>query len=352
VATAVCCGALLLKTRRVGRPLVCGLAVVVGLAVPLIANNALERAVLGSAFRANRATQTVTGAGASEGSRIEEAVLTGTGLQPAQELSSYAVGLALLALFVVFALRAARGDDRVARICAVAIAALYLIRFSAGLGFLPGLIATTPLAAIGLALGWRPRRSSPDEDTGWFDARGIVTIAVVALPVVWALQFTGGAGPQWGGRYILPSGFLLGVVGVSRLPILATWAQRALIALAAVVTLFGAAWLSERSHDVARTAQALTNRPEAVVVSRLAHLPREAGWYAADRRWLTAVTDAHESRAAQVVADAGLPSFVVVERASTRPPRQFAGWIADPTSSTLRYFSGVELRLTTYVRAA
>lgn len=352
VATAICCGAVLLKTRNLLRPLVCGAAVIAGLVIPLVANNALERAVLGSAFRANRATQTVAGMAASDGNRIEEAILTGTGLRPSLELSSYVIGFALLALLALFARRASQGEARVARICACAIAALYLIRFAEGLGFVPGLVAATPLASVGLALGWRHRRPEPDDDSGWFGARDIVTIAVVALPVVWALQFTGGAGPQWGGRYILPSGFLLGVVGVTRLPLLAAWAQRALIALAALVTVFGVAWLSERSHDVSRAAQALTNRPEAVVVSRLAHLPREAGWYAADRRWLTAVTDAEEARAAQVVADAGLAGFVVVELDGNRPPRQFPGWAADPTSSTLRYFSGVELRLTTYVRAA
>ena len=52
----------------------------------------------------------------------------------------------------------------VAGSCALAVACcFYLVAFSAGLGFVPGLLTASPFAAVGLVLGWRVRRpaSSP-----------------------------------------------------------------------------------------------------------------------------------------------------------------------------------------------
>ncbi len=74
---------------------------------------------------------------------------------------------------------------------------LYLFVFQHGLGFVPGLLIASPFAAVGLALGWRS------------DVRVITVMAVVALPLVWFFQYSGGAGPQWGARYTLLSGALL-----------------------------------------------------------------------------------------------------------------------------------------------
>ena len=83
---------------------------------------------------------------------------------------------------------------------------------------------------------------------GWKRALRLPTvIACVALPVVWAFQYSGGAGPQWGGRYELVSGALLVVVGVVAL----AGRRRALAAvlgLSLFVTAFGVTWLSVRSQ--------------------------------------------------------------------------------------------------------
>jgi hypothetical protein len=339
VMTAVACGVLLVRRRDIVGPLLAGVAVVAGLAVPLLGNDALERAAMGSNLRAGRSAGAVLGAGQAEGSRAEEAVLTATSLTPTLTPESYLMGGVLLALLLVFALRASQGTagERVARVAGAGIAALYLARAADGLGFVPGLVAAAPIAAVGLALGWR--RST----TG---ARLVLGIALAAMPVVWALQYTGGAGPQWGGRYILPSGLLLTVVGVSCLPLLAKWARTAIVGLAVVVTCFGLVWLSARSHDVGRTAEALARRPEPVLVSRVGHLLREAGWYADERRWLTAPGRADVEQAAQVAADSGATSFALVDRFGTDPP-VLPGWTAVGTDR-LRFISDVYLGITTY----
>ena len=97
-----------------------------------------------------------------------------------------------------------------------------MTRFAKGLGFVPGLVATTPLAALGLAARLAPL------------GRRIAVFAIAALPLVWAFQYTGGAAPQWGGRYLLVSGLLLGVVGIVSLGRIDMVRARGLVVLAFV----------------------------------------------------------------------------------------------------------------------
>ena len=66
------------------------------------------------------------------------------------------------------------------------MALLVVLRFSDGLGFLPGMFVASPLAAAGLAVLVRDRRLLP-----------VGAIAVGALPLVWLFQYSGGAFPQW-----------------------------------------------------------------------------------------------------------------------------------------------------------
>src|SRR5690606_5824953 len=139
---------------------------------------------------------------------------------------------------------AGRGGDarraRLARLAVAVAAAVALVRLASGIGFWPGLLATTPLAAVGLARGWGdPAR------------RLVLGFALVPIPLVLAFQDTGGALPQWGGRYLLTTGFLLAVVGVSCLPDLEVWARRAAVGAAVVITALGLAWLNVRSYQVA-----------------------------------------------------------------------------------------------------
>src|SRR5207248_2176626 len=111
---------------------------------------------------------------------------------------------------------------------------------SDGLGFWPGLMATTPIAAVGLAHGWVDART-----------RLVLVLALAPLPLIFLFQFPGGALPQWGGRYLLTTGLLLMVVGVARLPQLERWARVSFTAAAIGITFVGLAWMSVRTHQVA-----------------------------------------------------------------------------------------------------
>ena len=137
---------------------------------------------------------------------------------------------ALIVVCIVVAVRAFRRSDEdlpIAGSAAIAGAVfLYLVGFSGGLGFVPGMLTASPFAAIGVALGWRK------------GVRIITVMAVAALPLVWAFQYSGGAGPQWGGRYTLLSGALLLVAAT----VVLEGHRNALVAaclVAALVTGFG-----------------------------------------------------------------------------------------------------------------
>src|SRR5439155_10417714 len=125
------------------------------------------------------------GAVSAHVSRVKEAGLTAVALDPDQTTSSYLVGFAVLALLAFAAWRAGgAGDTGPAAIALAGAAALYALRFADGLGFVPGLVAATPLAVVGLTRGWGARA-----------ARITLAIALVALPVAWRLQIPGGAAP-------------------------------------------------------------------------------------------------------------------------------------------------------------
>src|SRR5206468_8571449 len=105
--------------------------------------------------------------------------------------------------------------------------------------FVPGFLPAFPFAIVGLFLAWRePKLRMP------------AAIAVLALPVVWATSFTGGASPQWGGRYVLTTSLLLGVAGIAALSARADWMSRPVAILCALVTLFGTINLVARSRTV------------------------------------------------------------------------------------------------------
>src|SRR5204862_3341344 len=142
------------------------------------------------------------------------------------------------------------------------------------------------------------------------------------------------------------SGLLLGVAGVVALPDLLRWSRVVLVALALAVTGLGLAWLSIRSHDVARAELALDRRAEPVLVSRVGHLAREGGWFYGQHRWLTVVSDADEQRAAAVVSDAGFDRFglVAIDKVHYMAPT-IVGFTAG-AGYRIRLFSGTDLRVT------
>lgn len=326
--------------RSLRAPVAVGLAAAAGVAAPLVANTALERAVLGRSLRTGRATGTVLDSGADGASRVIEALVTSLSPTPTLAPAGWLLGLLLFGALAFLAVRAADAPGRdpfPAVGAALLVVAIHAVVRSDGLGFVPGLVAATPLAAVALALGRRLPHAGP-----------LLAFALVPLPVVWRFQFTGGATPQWAGRYLLATGLLLAVVGICCLPRLATWARVGAVVLSATVTFTGVAWLSERSHDVARAIGVLEERPEDVLVSRVHHLAREGGATYGDRRWLTAITDADVERAAGVVLASGGRSFALVGEAGADPAPPVAGFAAKPAGS-VRLFSGVRLTVVAYV---
>lgn len=337
VATAGVCLVSLLRRRRLGPPVLLGAVVAVGLLLPLAGNQLLERATVGGTVRAARTSGTAAEAGSGARLRLQEGLLTGVGIQPEVSWTSIGVGAVFLALVAFGTRRAQRGGDPgPALVAGAGAVGLYAVRFSQGLGFVPGMTAASPAAAVGIADGWSSEKR-----------RLLVGIALAALPVVWAFQYLGGAYAQWGGRYVLMSGFLLTVVGAVTIERLPRPAAIGALALAAAVTSFGLVWVSSRTHDVARAEAVLYARRDPVLISRIAHLAREGGAYYryGGRPWLTAVTDTEEQAAVDVVRRAGLPGFAVVDDGKGAVAT-FAGFAQTGTSRL--EFLGLHLRIASY----
>jgi hypothetical protein len=340
VATAAVCLVVLVR-RRPAVAIGTGLLVSLGLAACLLANAGLERATVGAQLRSSRAVGTAQAGGQAGSTRTSEAATTAVGLAPTLSAASAAAGAGLLVLLLVVGAAAAgrgRADQGPVLLAAAGVALIYAIRFASGPGFVPGLVPATPLAGLGLALAWR----SPT-------ARLCAVVAIAALPLVWAFQYQGGAPPQWAGRYILFSGLLLGVVGIAALPRLLPAARAVVVAAAIGVTGFGLAWLSVRSHDVARAGRAIAAHPEPLIFGE-AHLARElGGFYSPGRRWLTVLSRHDLPLALSAVEGIGQTRLGVIQLEKREPVLPVPGWRA-VAEEHVRLFSGTVLRVTEYQR--
>ena len=341
VASAIACIAVLVRDRKIMRAAVRGAAIVAGAATALLVEHALERVVLGVDLRAGRASHTAAAAGTGTVERAKEALVTAVGLNGFEPSTDWLLGGAMVLLVGAGAWCLARRPARLplgVGFFALA-AALYVARFSVGLGFVPGLFTACPLAAAGLALGWSRRAGR---------ACGLpALLAVVTLPIVWIAQYSGNAKPQWGGRYVLLSAVLLAVVAVvalrdRRAALVAT------VGFSLVVTLCGVAWLSERSHAIADGMETLIARHDQAVVSTEGHLLREGGaFYDADRHWLTATSGPELRRAVRIVGDAGDTEVAVVAPAKQALPAQL-GRFTRARADRLEIRPGERLQVVTY----
>jgi hypothetical protein len=345
VAAVVVATVLVRRTLRGEQPwsrnVQCGSAWLVGIATPLVANQLLERALIGGAIRASRAAGTAGAAGVDSSLRVEEAMTTTMGVNRYDLHTSWLVG-ALAVLLVAYAVwRFASSKPHEQRMGAVALVAafvLYLVRFADGLDFVPGVLSASPLAAVGVTMGWTVRR--------W---RVAGALALLALPVVWVFQYSGGANPQWGGRYVLVTGTLLVVGAAVVLPLLPRASRVALIALAVVVTAGGLAWLSQRSHTVADAFAVLRSDDGTVLVSRESHLLREGGaFYGADQRWLTATTPRDLRFAAEIASDVRAPALRVVSVHGRRIPSTVGSWTRIHRER-VEFVPGIDVDVVTYV---
>jgi hypothetical protein len=348
VATATVCITMLVRTRRLTAPLVTGVAVTAGVVTTAAANYLLEQATIGAAIRSGRAEGTATRAGLLFAQRMHEAAVTTTGLNRFAGPPDLWLGAAVVLLLGLAAIACTRperpgGAREVSLVLVVAslvlVVSVYIIVWRSGLGFIPGLLTASPLAAVGFFLCWYQRRAWP-----------VIAIALLSMLGVWLTQSLGGANPQWGGRYLLVSSALLavlGVVGLARAPLRA---QAAFVAIAVLVTGLGLAWTSERTHDVAHGFERLVARRDEGVISTDAFLLREGGsFYTNHRRWLTAVAKSDIASAATVMRRAGVHEFALVGLPGEPRPRQLDAFRRGKSTNVEP--SVFDMIVTTYRRA-
>jgi hypothetical protein len=345
VATGVAALVIWLRQHALARAVATGMAALVGASVPLALNRVLEQATLGTDLRGARVAGTATGAGTSIGTRVQEALTTtvGVGLSNIRPSTGWIVGGVVVLLVAGGAWALGQTDRRRVVLGAVLLAlafAVYLTRFSQGLGFVPGMLAASPFAAVGLVLAWhRPRYWRP------------AAVACLALPFAWLSQFAGGAGPQWGGRYVLLSGTLLAIIGCVALRghLRATIA---VLALAAFVTAGGLVWLSVRSHTIADGMETIVARHDEVLISRQTHMLREGGaFYDSRHHWLTATTDAQLEDAVRIARESGAHELALVGAEGQSSPATIGGFVRGGTQLVPFVRPDVKVGVVTYHRS-
>ena len=329
IATVVALVTRLVQRAHLARVIALGAAVGGGAVALLVTNQLVERLVLGASLRAGRA------------GRIGEAFTTTLGLNGLRPPIDVVAGGAIVALVAVavLALGFTAEPNRLVGAGALCVAVVvFASRFGDGLGFVPGLLVASPLAVAGMCFGWRVRRAST-----------VLIVALLSLPLVWLLQYQGGARPQWGGRYVLCSGLLLAVAGVVALRRRRA-AFVATLAFAVLVTAFGVAWLSVRSHAVADGMERVLARHDEAVISTDAHLFREGGaFYEPGRHWLTAITGADLRRAAAIVSAAGDREVAVIGHQGDGLPSRLGAFVRG-RAERLQVLPGEPLVVRTYRR--
>jgi hypothetical protein len=319
--------------RRWSMAVAAGFLSVGGFAVTWTLNSLLE-AALGGNRRADRAAGVASSDWWSELSvRIEEAAVTWFALPGGGYPINALVGAVAVGALLVAGRAVQRNDERAARVAVAVLAAVYVASLAGGLAFVPGALVATPVAALVVLL---PR---------WDAVRAhVAVVAVVTTVLIWLFQYTGGAGPQWAGRYILAPTLLLLSLGAVTLRRSRPLLRSITLATSVLVTAFGCAWLWHRSHDVDRFFGELAERPEEVVVSTNGFLVREAGSAWDERRYLSVGRRGDLDGAVAVVERSGASDFGVLTAAG-RPPAG-AGRLVESTE--LR-FLGVPLYLHSFV---
>ncbi|MCJ7438361.1 MAG: hypothetical protein MUP97_11460 [Acidimicrobiia bacterium] len=338
--TFVVVGVSLLVARR-GNIIRIAAGAAIGLVVPLALNQGLERLVLGQGLRAGRASSAAAEGGANLVTRVEDALRTSVGLNHyAPKVDWLLGGLVVILVGVAAAVLLEPTRRRLGAYVALGAAvALMLVRFSDGLGFVPGMLVASPLAVAGVIAATRDSQM-----------RRVATIAIGALPLVWFFQYRGGANPQWGGRYVLASAVLLAIVGTVALLERGAKALAPVVIAAVLFTGCGVAWLSVRSHAIADAASVLEAR-EPILSSGLPHQLREWGaFYSPDRRWLTAETSGELPTALAVLDETGADRFTLVARLRAEAPKRLGAYERRSVRS-ISFLIDIRLTVAQYRRA-
>lgn len=321
VYVVVACAAIAVAAarRRAWRRGVASLvATGIGVLLALAVNQLVELATLGTGLRVGRTATAAAGTGSGVGDRVREALTTAVGTNGFYPGSEVVIGVVLVALIgaaAILLLDERHRSRTVGYACLVGVLVILGARLAAGMGYVPGVLTASPLAAAGLVAGWRTRAS-----------RWLLVVACAAAPLIWIAQYSGNMRPQWGGRYLLVSGALLAVVGV----VAVAPRPRALVPLVALglaLTMWSVVNLSVRSHRIADGMALLVARHDAAVISTEAHLLREGGaFYEPSRHWLTATGPGALRRAMVVVGRAGDREVAVVATDPSTLPERLAGF--------------------------
>ncbi|MCZ7531189.1 MAG: hypothetical protein M5U31_13155 [Acidimicrobiia bacterium] len=317
-----------------------GIAAALGVALLLAANELLERAWLGGPLRSTRAVGTAESSGVHLGARVDEAYRTLLGVnQVAEPARDALIGLLILVPLLIGGIALSRRRERLLPVAMVLASwALFLVVFRNGPGFLPGLFAASPLAVFGLVAMWRSA-----------DRRTLGIAALVAVPGVVYFGYVGGGIPQWGGRYLLLSGFLLLVLATLDLPKLDALGATLLIVPAVAVTIFGFVWTVQRSHTLAEFGELVAARPEPVVVTTSAFQFRETAAFYEDGRYLALPLRSQLPVLENALERLGVEEFALLEPED--PDEEPIGAIGpyEPTTTDVEEFlPGVDYRIVHY----
>lgn len=307
----------------------------------LVANAGFERLVLGTSFRSARATGAAAGAGSELGARVHDALLT---VLVPSDVSLLGVVMGVLFLLGSFLIlrngRPLVDQPMLLAIVGLPMILLVLTMVVDGRSFVPSLLFTTPLAGIGIQLGCGSRRT-----------RGPAMFAVLSLPVVLAVQSTGGFEAQWGGRYLLLSGWLLTVIACSQQSRIRADRFAIMTAISIGVTALGIGWTIERSQAMGQFYGEVAAMESPVVVFDSALTARGAGELVFDQPMLAAETADARSEAAEVLFANGTRSFVFLSPDVGSALPAFPGFDA-VDSTTIDFVSGLRYRATTFAVAA
>lgn len=334
VVTAVVLG----RERRLLRPVLVGAGAVGGFAVTWGLNRALELAVGGVSRtqRASGAASSATGHAASRaGERLNDGLVTLLGVK-GDTASSWSIGIGLVAVLLLAVRADRKGDQRLTQVCFSLAAVIYLVTALSDLSFIPGLVPAFPVALGAVLVRHHGNRAI------------VLGIALGALPLVWAFQYVGGAGPQWGGRYTLSSSLLLGTLGVVALSAQSDTVRRGLLGLSAGVAVLAVVWVGVRTRSVDHLFHDLRAVDADILIVRDAFLLREGGPVVLDEHWLTAAGEDQFATAIQVAEAAGAKTVAVVELGAAAPPPSSipTGWQEEARSIT--DLSGDPIGVVTY----
>lgn len=317
-----------------------GAAMSISALVVLVANRTLEQVVLGEAFRDGRSAGTAGTFGSDLGQRWSDAVLTTFAPFGSVTLIETVLGLVLIGAVVVGTMKLQRGQD--ARAAMIVVGVMYgLIALETminGLSFVPSLLIVTPLAIVGATLGVQHREAQP-----------LTALALAAMPLVWMVQYSNGMAAQWGGRYLLASGWILIVLACA----LATPMIRRIVVVTASVgfaaAALGAVWTVQRTNVVASSSDQLALVDSDVVVFNSSLDARQTGSVSVEGRWLSADNADELGEVLDVLGSAGIDQFAYVDVDFGGEPIEVEGFHA-VDDQRIDYLAGFQYRVTFFER--